>query len=202
MGVPKLYFNTILEYIYSDHFFIHKHSIEFFVRLLIFADYFMLPRLVEICSRYLMSFLTQNTALSLLLLAHSHNAEQLENYCVHFIAMHESEIYLTAYFKQFKQRAHPSLFKAIMDKIRNEVENCFLQIAVSQFKHRDNLSSASRMLGSGSISSRGSQTQRRPDMYMSSPYYNEGGENVGGEENGDDPLQIDELIDPTSYIYF
>ncbi len=93
VGVPKLYFNTILEYIYSDHFFIHKHSIEFFVRLLIFADYFMLPRLVEICSRYLKSFLTTSTALSLLLLAHSHTAEQLESYCVHFIAMHENEIY-------------------------------------------------------------------------------------------------------------
>jgi hypothetical protein len=41
-GIPKLYFNTILEYIYSDHFYIQKHSIVFFVKLLIFADYFML----------------------------------------------------------------------------------------------------------------------------------------------------------------
>ena len=74
-GVPKLYFNTILEYMYSDHFFIQKHSIDFFVRLLIFADYFLLPRLVDICSRYLKPFVTVNTAVILFLVAHSHNAE-------------------------------------------------------------------------------------------------------------------------------
>ena len=74
VGVPKIYFNTILEYMYSDHFHIQKHTIDFFVRLLIFADYFLLPRLVDICSRYLNPFVTVNTAVILFLVAHSHNA--------------------------------------------------------------------------------------------------------------------------------
>jgi hypothetical protein len=95
VGVPKIYFNTILEYMYSDHFHIQKHSIDFFVRLMIFADYFLLPRLVDICSRYLKPFVTINTAVILFLVAHSHNAEQLESYCVHFIAMNEAEVLKT-----------------------------------------------------------------------------------------------------------
>ncbi len=95
VGVPKIFFNTILEYMYSDHFHIQKHSIDFFVRLMIFADYFLLPRLVDICCRYLKPFVTINTAVILFLVAHSHNAEQLESYCINFIAMNEAEVLKT-----------------------------------------------------------------------------------------------------------
>jgi len=35
----------------------------FFVKLLILADYFILPRLVDICSRYLKSYVSARTAL-------------------------------------------------------------------------------------------------------------------------------------------
>jgi hypothetical protein len=73
-GVPKLYFHTILEYIYSDHFYIQRNNIEFFLKLMVFADYFILPRLVEICSLYLKPYVNQNTTLSLLLFAQAHNA--------------------------------------------------------------------------------------------------------------------------------
>lgn len=52
-GVPKIFFTCIIQYIYSDHFYIQKEEAEFFIRLMIFADYFMLPRLVDICSSYL-----------------------------------------------------------------------------------------------------------------------------------------------------
>lgn len=69
-----------------------RHSLDFFVKLFIYADYFMLPRLVDICSNYLKDYVNPKTALSMLLLAHAHNAEQLERYCVHYIAMHEAEI--------------------------------------------------------------------------------------------------------------
>jgi hypothetical protein len=48
-GVPKLYFSCIIQYIYSDHFYIPKQDPEFFIKLMVYADYFMLPRLVDIC---------------------------------------------------------------------------------------------------------------------------------------------------------
>jgi BTB/POZ domain len=125
-GVPKLYFNCLLEYVYSDHFFIHKHSIEFFVKLLIFADYFMLPRLVDICSRYLQPFVTISTSVMLLLVAHSHNAEQLERYCVNFIAMNDKEVVRSRQYKLFRERAHPQLIEMIEQKIKKEVEENFI----------------------------------------------------------------------------
>lgn len=74
-GVPKKYFNAILEYILSDHFTLVSNNIEFFLRLLVYADYFMLPRLVEVCSTYLKTFVTNKTALTLLMFAMTHNAE-------------------------------------------------------------------------------------------------------------------------------
>jgi hypothetical protein len=45
---------------------------------MIYADYFALPRLVDICSSYLKPFVNSKTVLQILLLAHAHNANQLE----------------------------------------------------------------------------------------------------------------------------
>jgi hypothetical protein len=44
-GIKKVFFNCIVQYLYSDHFYIYQYSIEFFIQLLIYADYFMLPRI-------------------------------------------------------------------------------------------------------------------------------------------------------------
>jgi len=52
-GVPKAFFTCIIQYLYSDHFYIQNEEIEFFLKMMIYADYFMLPRLVDICSSYL-----------------------------------------------------------------------------------------------------------------------------------------------------
>ena len=67
----------------------------FFVKLLILADYFILPRLIDICSRYLKPYVSPRTALQLLLVANSHNAEQLERYCINYIAMNYETIMLS-----------------------------------------------------------------------------------------------------------
>ena len=102
-GVPKLYFSCIIQYIYSDHFYIQKHEPEFYVKLMIYADYFMLPRLIDICSSYLKSYVNVKTVLQLMLVAHAHNAEQLEQYCIHFIALNEKEIIESRAFRHFKR---------------------------------------------------------------------------------------------------
>ena len=60
---------------YSDHFYIQRQEVDFFVKLLIYADYFMLDRLVDICSSYLKPFINVQNVLKILLVAHAHNAE-------------------------------------------------------------------------------------------------------------------------------
>lgn len=120
-GVPKALFSCIIQYIYSDHFYIQRHNLEFFVQLFIFADYFILPRLVEICSNYLKTFVNSSSVLTLLLLAHAHNSEQLERYCVHYIAMHQHEVLRGQTYESFKSRCHPSLFKSLIDRVNQEV---------------------------------------------------------------------------------
>jgi hypothetical protein len=76
---------------------------------MIYADYFMLSRLVEICSSYLKGFVTTKTVLQILLIAHAHNAEQLERFCVNFFALHEKEIVESRCWRHFKRQAQESL---------------------------------------------------------------------------------------------
>jgi hypothetical protein len=64
----------------------------FFLRLLMLADYFMLPRLVDICTSHIKPFINVKNVLNILLVAHAHNAEQLENFCLNFITLNENEI--------------------------------------------------------------------------------------------------------------
>jgi len=91
-GVPKEFFNCIIQYLYSDHFYIGQQSVEFFIQLLIYADYFMVPRIGQICSKYIRQFICLGNVLSVLLVAHAHNAADLELFCIDFICLHEQEI--------------------------------------------------------------------------------------------------------------
>jgi len=70
---------------------------------MIYADYFMLPRLADICSSYLKYYVTTKSVLQLMLLAHAHNAEQLENYCINFIALNEKEVIESRAYRHFKR---------------------------------------------------------------------------------------------------
>ena len=68
-GVPKTFFNAIIMYLYSDHFYIGEHSIEFFLYLLIYSDYFMIDRVVQLATKYIKSFVNIHNVLSVYLIA-------------------------------------------------------------------------------------------------------------------------------------
>jgi hypothetical protein len=65
----------------------------------------MLPRLVEICANYLKSCVTEKTVLSIMLIAHAHNAESLEKYCVNYFALNEKDIIESRSWRRFKRQA-------------------------------------------------------------------------------------------------
>lgn len=94
---------------YSDHFYIQRQEADFFVKLMIYADYFMLNRLVDICSSYLKPFVNVKNVIKILLVAHAHNAEQLENYCINFISKNEADVMSSRAWKQLKKYAEESL---------------------------------------------------------------------------------------------
>lgn len=133
-GVSRAYFSCIIQYIYSDHFYISRHDVEYFLKLLIFADYFMLTRLVEICSSYLKSFVNTKNALHILLVAHSHNALQLEQFCINFIVSHEGEIVSSRDFRNFKRRAQEGLLKVIEENLNLEKEESYVQMCINNYK--------------------------------------------------------------------
>jgi ABC-type transporter Mla maintaining outer membrane lipid asymmetry ATPase subunit MlaF len=86
----------------------------------------MLPRLVEICSKYIKSYVTCRTALSILLFSLAHNAEQLESYCTHFIAKNRTELEANGSLRQFLERSHPKLRDSINSKIDEECNTSFV----------------------------------------------------------------------------
>lgn len=56
--IPKKYFSCIIQYLYSDHFFILSQTLDFFLDLVAYADYFMLDGLKAICAIYIQQFIT------------------------------------------------------------------------------------------------------------------------------------------------
>ena len=65
---------------------------EFYVLLLKYSDYFLLPRLTAICTNEIKKFVTEKNVLQTLLIAMSHNAPALEEYCVYFFCKNEGKI--------------------------------------------------------------------------------------------------------------
>jgi len=102
-GIPKIYFNCIIQYLYSDSFYLSEHNIQFFLRLMIYADYFMITRMVQICSNYIKKFVTLQNVLSVLLIAHAHNSGDLENFCINFICLNEAKILHSREWNKFKK---------------------------------------------------------------------------------------------------
>jgi|TARA_B110000285_G_C14830743_1_gene470764 hypothetical protein len=102
-GVPKIFFNCIVQYLYSDHFYIGQQSIEFFLQLFIYADYFLIPRLQQICSRYIKTFVDQKNVLAVMLMSHAHNSQDLENFCIDYLCLNELEILGGKEWKHFEK---------------------------------------------------------------------------------------------------
>jgi hypothetical protein len=102
-GVPKVFFNSIIQFLYSGHFYIGQQSLEFFLQLLIYSDYFMLPSLTQACTKHIKQYITCSNVLSVMLLAHAHNAEELETECLDFICLNENVILMSNEWKVFKK---------------------------------------------------------------------------------------------------
>jgi len=69
---------------------------------MIYSDYFIIPRLAQICSRYTRLFITPINVLSVLLIAHAHNSSDLELFCIEFICLNEEKLLMSKEWKQFK----------------------------------------------------------------------------------------------------
>ena len=48
-GIPKEYFTAILQFLYTDNFCQTESTLAFFLRLMLYADYFMINRMSELC---------------------------------------------------------------------------------------------------------------------------------------------------------
>ena len=96
-------FNCILQYIYSDHYHIGEQSMEFYVMLLKYSDYFLLPRLTSMCTKEIKPFVTIKNVLQVLLIAYSHNAPVLEEYCIYFYCKNEDKIRQSPEYRLFKK---------------------------------------------------------------------------------------------------
>jgi len=56
--------------------------------------------------------------------------------------MNSETILQSPQFREFKQRAHESLYEAIMKKVKTESEESFIQIAIQRYKKQEALGGA------------------------------------------------------------
>jgi hypothetical protein len=136
-GVQKLYLAAIIQYLYSDNFIITDANLLFFMNLMIYADYFMLPRLSEICQSHISRFVKPKNCLELYLVARAHNAAQLEQFCLHFIAVNEEQIKESAQWREFSGKAEQALpsiqgnlVSHLLSKLAEENEEDFGDLSV------------------------------------------------------------------------
>ena len=90
-GIPKRHFNAVLQYLYSDAFFIAEHSLDNFCELVRWADYFLIDRLKALAAFYTQQHLTLASVLETMKLACSFNCSELEQYCLRFVATYPSD---------------------------------------------------------------------------------------------------------------
>ncbi len=75
-------------------------SLCVWLNFLIYADYFMLQRVIELCSEKIQACIRVKNVIPLYLIAQAHNAVQLETKCLQFIAVNEAAVYRnSAYLK-------------------------------------------------------------------------------------------------------
>ena len=86
-GIERGFFCAIIQFIYTENFCQTDNSLAFLLRLMIFADYFLLSTLEEVCQNQIMKFVQPQNVLDLFLVAHAHNASKLEQYCLNFIVV-------------------------------------------------------------------------------------------------------------------
>ena len=81
--------------------------------MLVYADFFMLDRLVEICSSLLIQFVRANNVLQIWLVAHAFNAGQLERYCLHYMVCNEDKIKGNGTWVDFENKVKPCLLQKV-----------------------------------------------------------------------------------------
>ncbi|KAK6182095.1 hypothetical protein SNE40_009857 [Patella caerulea] len=108
-GTSSELFSTLLEYLYTDHAPIEDVDS---VGLLVLADEYDVPRLVNLCELYITKAVDRSCAqsienmdidvVSLLHTAQLHNADQLAKFCLHFIASNYLVFKVREEFSQLK----------------------------------------------------------------------------------------------------
>lgn len=91
-GIPKQYFTAIIQFLYTDNFCQTESNLAFFLRLMIYSDYFLLSRLSELCQDILKQFVKPKNVMDLYLVAHAHNATKLERHCINLMAINYAEV--------------------------------------------------------------------------------------------------------------
>jgi hypothetical protein len=100
---------------------------------MIYADFFMISSLTQICCKYIKQFVTPKNVLSVLLVSHAHNCQDLENFCLETLCLNEAEILPSREWKQFKQLTTDSLYRYLMAQILTFKTKNFVQHSMEQF---------------------------------------------------------------------
>ncbi len=107
-------------------------SLCVWLNFLIYADYFMLQRIIELCSEKIQACIRVKNVIPLYLIAQAHNAVQLETKCLQFIVVNEAAVYKnSAYLKLAQQQPH--LVQLIRENVELEMNEDYVCLSVKRF---------------------------------------------------------------------
>ena len=90
---------------------------------MLYADYFMINRLSEICQNILIRFVKPKNVLDLYLVAHAHNATLLEQYCIHMLTINEPEVKTSVQWREFERKCKSTGKECLLNKVKQALIN-------------------------------------------------------------------------------
>lgn len=132
-GIPPVFFQCIMTYLNTDTLSLDG-NVESYLKLLVFSDYFLLARLSSMVSRQLQGMVSQTNVLGVLLIAHAHNATELEQHCVGFICKFIPNLSLHPHWLELIAHGSLPLINHISASIDTYREQNFIPLALLDFE--------------------------------------------------------------------
>lgn len=111
-----------------------------------FADFFLMPRLVQICAHYVKRLLTPQNVLAVMVLAHLHNSHDLLLFCCEFLIQNFKAIKASQEWMIFRTNVEPSIQRELMQEIiKYKEQDFFVQHSIEAFIRENSVVAKNRI---------------------------------------------------------